>query len=427
VDIRKAYRFELDPNNSVRTLLAKHAGTARFAWNWSLARRIERFKTQEGKEKFTNSIAEHKDLNARKGPDFPWMYKVSKCAPQEALRNLDKAFKNFWSKRSEGVGFPSFKKKYKSKDSFRLTGSIRIQDRYVSLPRLGKIRLKENPFKMVKGRLKRELRGRILSATVSRVADRWFVSLTVIEKDVKDPTPIEGLIVGIDLGIKTFAVISGELPVESPKALQQALARLRRAQHAHSKKTKESKNRRKSAQKIAKIHSRVTNVRRDFLHQLTTRLSKTKSIIVIEDLNVKGMIKNRCFSFKIMDAGWGEFRRQLGYKTTWYGSRLLVADRWFPSSKKCSTPNCDYKLSRLPLSVREWACPQCGVIHDRDENAAINLKNLAYPEFRGNAKGCKIFQKPVENPLTAELGKPKPMSYVSKKQEVNIEVDSCQL
>jgi putative transposase len=280
---------------------------------------------------------------------------------------------------------------------------------------------------MVQGRLKRELRGNILSATVSRVADRWFVSLTVIEKSVKDPTPIEGLVVGIDLGIKTFATISGELPVESPKALSKAQARLRRAQQAHSRKVKGSKNRRKSAQKIAKIHARVANVRRDFLHQLTTRLAKTKSIIVIEDLNVKGMVRNRCLSFRIMDAGWGEFRRQLGYKTTWYGSKLLVADRWFPSSKKCSTPNCGFKLRKLPLSIREWVCPQCGVVHDRDENASTNLKNLAYPEFRGNAEDLKVFQKPVENPLAAELGKPKSTSYGSKKQEMNIEVDQCQL
>ena len=401
----------------VRTSLAQHAGTARFAWNWSLHRRIERFKTQEGKEKFTNAINEHRELNALKGSDFPWMYEVSKCAPQEALRNLDKAFKSFWSRRKEGVGFPRFKKKYKSKDSFRLTGAIKVQDRYVKLPRLGAIRLKEK----TSGRV----RGSILSATVSRVADRWFVSLTIIEKNVKEPVPIEGSVVGVDLGIKTFATISGEKPVESPKALSSAIARLRRAQHAHSRKTKGSRNRRKSAQKIAKIHARVANVRRDFLHKLTTRLAKTKSILVIEDLNVSGMARSRSLSQKIMDAGWGEFRRQLGYKTGWYGSKLMVADRWFPSSKRCS--DCGFTLKRIALSVREWACPQCGVVHDRDENASINLKNLAYPEFRGNAGDSSVSRKPVENPLTAELKKFKSTSYGSKKQEVNIEVDSCQL
>ena len=210
MELRRAYRFEINPNNEVRTLLVKHAGTARFAWNWSLHRRIERFETQKGKEKFTNAINEHRELNALKGSDFPWMYEVSKCAPQETLRNLDKAFKSFWSRRTEGVVFPKFKKKYKFKDSFRLTGSIKIQDRYVQLPRLGSIRLKERAFN--------RMRGSILSATVSRVADRWFVSLTIIDKSYPDPIPIEGPIVGVDLGIKTFATISGEKPIESPEA-----------------------------------------------------------------------------------------------------------------------------------------------------------------------------------------------------------------
>ena len=153
MELRRAWRFELDPNNSVRTLLAQHAGTARFAWNWSLSRRIERFESQEVKDKFTNSINEHRELNALKGIEFPWMYEVSKCAPQESLLDLDKAFKSFWSRRKEGVGFPRFKKKYKSRDSFRLTGSIKVQDRYVQLPRLGSIRLKERTKDRVKGRI----------------------------------------------------------------------------------------------------------------------------------------------------------------------------------------------------------------------------------------------------------------------------------
>lgn len=410
--VRRAWRFELDPSNSVHTLLAKHAGTARFAWNWSLKRRIERFETQGGKEKFTNAIEEHRELNLLKPSEFPWMYEVSKCAPQEALRDLDRAFRAFWSRRKEGVGFPKFKKKFRSKDSFRLTGSIKVQDRYVKLPRLGTIRLKER----VSGRV----RGEILSATVSRVADRWFVSLTTYENH-PDPTPNEGFAVGVDLGIKTFAVCSDGKKIESPKALQRAQAVLRRAQQAHSRKTKGSRNRRKSAQKIAKIHMRVANVRRDFLHKVTTELAKTKSIVVIEDLNVKGMIKNHCLSSKIMDAGWGEFRRQLVYKTEWYGSKLVVADRWYPSSKRCS--DCGFTLKKLALSEREWVCHQCGVTHDRDENASINLENLAYPEFPGNVRDLRVSRKPVENPLTAELGKPGSTSYVSLKQEMNIKED----
>ena len=413
MELRRAYRFELDPNNCVRTLLAKHAGTARFAFNWSLARRIERFKTQEGKDKFTSAIAEHRELNALKSTVFPWMYEVSKCAPQEALRDLDKAFKSFWARRKQGVGFPKFKKKHVSKDSFRLTGSIETQSRYVKLPRLGAIRTKEK----IAGRVT----GKILSATVSRVADRWFVSLTTVE-EVPAPAPVKGPRAGVDLGISAFAAVSSgdeKIKISSPNPLKKALTRLALAQKSHTRKVKGSHNRRKAAQKIAKIHARVANVRKDFLHKFTTGLAKTKSAIVVEDLNVRGMTKNRCLARSILDQGWGETRRQLEYKTVWYGSQLIVADRWFPSSKICS--ECGLKRGKLSLSVREWACEGCGGVHDRDENAATNLER--YPEFPGNL-GSVDPKKPVEILLTAEREAKafRSTSYGSLKQEANIEV-----
>lgn len=411
MDLHRAWRFELDPNNVVRTLLYKHAGCARFAWNWSLRRRIERFQNQEGEAKFTNAVEEHRELNRLKATDFPWMYEVSKCAPQEALRDLDKAFKAFWTRRKEGVGFPRFKKKHQARDSFRLTGAVRVQDRYVQLPRLGTIRLKER----TQGRVK----GQILSATVSRQADRWFVSITTIEKDVPAPKPVRGLTVGVDLGLKTFATLSCGTKIESPKALSKALSRLRRAQVAHSRKRKGSRNRQKAAQRIAKIHAKVANVRKDFLHKQTTMLAKTKQVIVIEDLCVRGMTKNHSLARLISDAGWGEFGRQLGYKTAWYGSRLVVADRWYPSSKTCSA--CGHVLSKLPLSVREWVCPSCGVVHDRDHNAAVNLENLAYREFPGNM-GLDRPRQPVEIPLAAEREQFRSTSHGSLKQEANVEV-----
>jgi putative transposase len=409
VDMNRSYKFELDPNNRVKSLLAQHAGTARFAWNWSLARRIERFKTQEGKEKFTNAMAEHKALNILKSTEFPWMYEVSKCAPHEALRNLDKAFKSFWARRKEGVGFPRFKKRDASRDSFSLNGSIKVQDRYVQLPKIGTGRLKERTGGRVKGR--------ILSATVSRTADRWFVSIATVE-DRSEPKPIQGPVVGVDLGLSTFATLSDGIQFISPGPLKSTLARLKRAQQSHSRKQKGSNNRRKAALKVAKIHARVANIRKDFLHKITTQLAKTKSVIVIEDLNVRGMIKNHCLARSIFDQGWGEFRRQLGYKTAWYGSRLVTADRWFPSSKMCS--NCGHKLPKLNLSIRKWNCPGCSCVHDRDHNAAINLERLAYREFPEivTPKGVK---KPVEIPLAEALGaKAFKVSQGSLKQEANI-------
>lgn len=257
------------------------------------------------------------------------MYEVSKCAPQEALRDLHRAFTNFWSGRKAGrnTGFPKFKKKG-ANDSFRLTGSIHIKGDRIQLPRLGTVKSKESTDKF---------HGRILSATVTREADRWYVSLTT-ETERETPQPVMGDIVGVDVGLTDFAVLSDGTKLDAPKPLGKALKRLKRTQKQHSKKTKGSQNRRKSAFKIARIHRKVKNIRCDFLHKVTTTLAKTKSVIVVEDLNVKGMMQNGKLSRHIADVGWGEFRRLLEYKTKWYGSVLAVAPRFLASSKQCS--NC---------------------------------------------------------------------------------------
>ncbi len=365
--VNQAFRYQLKPNVSQRILLAKHAGTARFAYNWGLAERIKLFSSREGKDRFTTSMAQHKILNALKSTEFPWMYEVSKCSPQEALRDLDKAFKNFIEGRKQGrnVGFPKFKKKGVH-ESFRLTGSIRVNSGSVQLPRLGKVRTFEATGKF---------KGRILSATISLQADRWFVSLTV---EVERPSPpkvpfdcAQGEVVGIDLGLTTFAACSDGRKIDAPKALKSALKRLRRRSKQHSRKKSGSKNRRKSTQKLARLLFKVKNKRRDFLHKLSTKLAKTKSVIVLEDLHIRGMIRNRKLSAAIADASWGEFRLMLSYKTQWYGSRLAIAPRFLASSKTCS--ECGHLMESLPLDIRDWVCPCCGTHHDRDVNAAKNL------------------------------------------------------
>ena len=361
--VNRAFRYELEPNDREATLLAKHAGTSRFAYNWALARRIERFKTQEGRERFSNAMADHREWNVWKRENAPWAREVSKCAPQEAFRDLDRGFFSFWKgrKKSSGrVGFPRFKKKGRH-DSFRLTGTIRVLDaRTLQLPRLGRLRSKEE---MV-------LRGRILSASVRREADRWFVSLTV-EEDRPEPLPRPGTPIGIDVGLSSFAVLSDGERLVAPKPLGRKLTRLKRLSKRHSRKQKGSRNRKKSAMRLAKLHWRIANARRDFLHKATTRLAKTKPAVVIEDLNVGGLIRNRSLSRAITDAGWSEFRRMLTYKAAWYGMRLIIADRFYPSSKRCS--GCGIIAEKLPLSVREWECGSCGARHDRDFNAAMNL------------------------------------------------------
>ncbi|CDM65201.1 RNA-guided endonuclease InsQ/TnpB family protein [Pyrinomonas methylaliphatogenes] len=371
--VNRAYRYELDPNVQQRILLAKHAGAARFAYNWGLARRIELYQ-QTGKS--TNAIEQHRELNRLKKTQFPWLYEVSKCAPQEALRDLDRAFQNFFRGLKEGrkVGFPRFRKKGRD-DRFRLTGAIRVVGRAVQLPRLGLIRLKEEP----------KVQGRILSATVGREADRWYVSLTV-EVDLPEPEPVRGPAVGIDVGLAHFAtLVQDDGVVEkilAPKPLLRRLRLLRRRQRRHSKKEKGSKNRKKSALRLARLHRRIRHIRQDFLHKLTTHLAKTKRVIVVEDLSVSGLVKNPKLARHIADVGWGEFRRMLAYKCVWYGSRMVEANRYFPSSKMCSC--CGQVLEALALDVRQWDCPGCGTRHDRDVNAAKNLLALAlYRQFGG--------------------------------------------
>jgi putative transposase len=336
-------------------------------------------------------------LNSLKQSHFPWMYEVSKCAPQESLRDLDRAFKNFFRglKQGQKIGFPSFKKKG-DRDSFRLTGSIKIHQKKVQLPRLGVINLKESS----------RVRGEILSATVSREADRWYVSITV-EQEISDPKHIQGDAVGIDVGLTSFAAFSDGSKVIAPKPLDNNLKRIKRAARKHSRKVLGSNNRKKSALGLARMHRKNRNVRKDFLHKESTKLAKTKSVIVIEDLAVKDMLSNNNLSRQISDAGWSKFRRMLEYKTKWYGSKLIVAPRYFPSSKICS--ECGNCLSTLPLSTRKWQCEKCHYSHDRDINAAKNL--LRYGT--GSSPGIYACGD------TSSGASQKLASYVPLKQEAN--------
>ena len=226
--VHKAYRYELDPNNSQRTSLFQHAGVARFAYNWGLEQRLNRYKNSQGNDRFTNAMRQHKELNALKKTAFPWMYEYSKCAPQEALRDLHRAFNNFYRglKSGQKVGFPKFKRKG-VRDSFRLTGTIRFEERRIQLPRIGKVRVKEKREKYYDGR--------ILSVTVTRRADRWFASVTV-EEETPAPILIDGPSVGVDLGIKTLATLSDGAIFANPRALRAQLKKLRRLSREMSRK-----------------------------------------------------------------------------------------------------------------------------------------------------------------------------------------------
>lgn len=364
--INKAYRYELQPTQGQLISLRKHAGVARFAYNWGLQERMRIFKENQGRDKFVSFIEQQNAWNAWKRSNAPWWVDVSSRAPMMALRNLDCAFKNFWAERKSGrkVGFPRFKKRG-VRDAFGLTGTLKIAGkRKVQLPRIGKMRTKESTEKF---------KGRILSATVSREVDRWYVSFCVKVEWI-DPRPVAGPVVGVDVGLKHFATLSDGTQIDAPKPLAANLGRLQRRSRQHSRKQKGSNNRRKSTIHLARLHRRIRNQRKDFLHKVSTRLARTKQAIVVEDLNVRGMSKNRRLSRAIMDAGWSEFRRMLEYKSVWYGSRLVIADRFYPSSKICST--CGIKKDSLTLSDRVFKCESCGVEIDRDLNAARNLAKL---------------------------------------------------
>ena len=355
------------------TACKKHAGAARWAYNWGLARKQDEYRATG---KSPSAIDLHRELNALKQTDVPWMYEVSKCAPQEALRNLDNAFAQFFRRaklKQQGklrgkLGYPTRKSRKRGLGSFRLTGSIgsiAVFPDAIQLPRLGRLRLKERGYLPTAAK--------ILSATVSEQAGHWYVSVLVEQEHV---APVNtGPVVGVDLGVKTLATLSDGTEEPNPRHLKQQLRKLKRCQRAVSRKPKGSHNRRKAAQRLGRLHRTVANQRANTLHHLTSRLAKTKSVVVIEDLNVAGMLKNHHLAQAIGDVGFGEFRRQLTYKAAWYGCQVLVASRWEPSSKTCS--GCGWVDEDLTLADRTFRCEQCGHVLDRDLNAPLNLAKLA--------------------------------------------------
>lgn len=354
-----AHKIALDPNVEQAVYFARACGTARFAWNWALSEWQRQYK-EGGKP---SEAALRKQLNTAKREQFPWMLEVTKVAPQQAIKNLGAAFKRFFEGKAK---YPRFKKKG-IHDSFRAEngpGTFAFDEKRIKLPVVGWVKMREIL----------RLEGKILSATVSRVADRWFVSVTV---EVAHQVPVREnqAVGGVDLGVKALATMSDGGAVEGPKALRSNLKKLRRLSRSLSRKVKGSANRRKAKAKIARLHARISNIRKDGLHKLTTELVNRFAVIGIEDLNVKGMMANGKLSRAVADMGFHEFRRQLDYKAAMAGTRIVVADRWFPSSKTCS--DCGHVVPTLPLSVRDWVCPACGSVHDRDRNAAINLMNIA--------------------------------------------------
>ena len=372
MEIYRAYKTELDLTKAQITACSRNAGAARFAYNWGLSRKMEAYRLGQ---KTPTAIDLHKELIVLKKTQFNWMYEVSKCAPQEALRDLDNAFRRFFQRvkqkragKNIKVGFPQFKTKNRSPARFRLTGKIHVFEKRIQLPRLGLLRMKEHGYLPTHNI-------HILSATISEKADRWYVSLKV-KMEIPDPENSNKPVAGVDLGIHRMAQVSDGLYFENSHSLGRALRKIKHLQRTVSRRKKGSANRQKAVRKLAKAHAHVANIRKASIHQATTWLAKSKSIIMVEKLNVMGLMKNHRLAQAISDVSWHEFQRQLTYKGIWYGCDVRMADPYFPSTKRCS--RCGQVKVSISLGERIYHCDICGFEIDRDLNAAINLEQLIY-------------------------------------------------
>lgn len=353
---KRAYKFRFYPTDEQKRILAQTFGCVRYVYNWGLYTRSFAYKERGEKLYYNQLAAMLPDLKK----EHPWLSEVSSVTLQQSLRHLDTAFKNFFEGRAK---YPHFKKKQNAQSATYASNAFKWENGQLTLAKMNK------PLDI---HFHRDLpKGcKPSSVTISKdCADRYFVSMLV--EDKIEPLPVVNKMVGLDLGIKSMVALSTGESIGNPKYYAKSEKALAKAQRRHARKKKGSKNRAKARLKVARVHAHINDQRRDYQHKLSTRIIRENQVICVESLAVKNMVKNHKLAKAISDVGWGEFVRQLEYKSEWYGRTLIKIDRFFPSSKTCHA--CKHVLDSLSLDIREWVCPECGTCHDRDTNAALNI------------------------------------------------------
>jgi putative transposase len=355
---KRAYRYRFFPTEEQARILAQTFGCVRYVYNWALNLKTTAYRERQEKLHYSDLSAALTAI--KKQPDHSWLNEAASVPLQQSLRHLDSAFRNFFEGRAK---YPVFKKKHDAQSASYASTAFTLNGTSLKLAKM------DAPLDI---RWSHPLPEECIpsSVTVSKdAAGRYFVSI-LIEEEIK-PLEITPQTIGLDLGITSLVTLSTGEKVGNPQFFRKDEKKLAHAQRRHAKKQKGSKNREKARRKVARLHARIADKRRDYQHKLTTRIIRENQVVCVESLAVKNMVTNRHLAKSISDVGWGELIRQLEYKAQWYGRTLVKIDRWEPSSKKCSS--CKHVLDKLDLSVREWTCPNCGVFNDRDINAAENI------------------------------------------------------